>query len=117
MTVKSMCTHGESSQQHVEQFEQSRKHPPANLRDAVASAVVEDQRMRERKAKSFIVTGFTSTSGSDSGCTSQDNLNSFCELCESELNLNLSRVKPKYCKRLGCAGSGKILQRSCEAQL
>jgi len=108
MTVKSMCTREESSQQHVEQlFEQSRQHPPANLRDAVASAVVEDQRMRERNAKSLIVIGFTSTSGSDSGCTSQDDLNSFCELCESELNL--SRVKPKYCKRLGSAGSGKIL--------
>jgi len=65
--------------------------------------------MRERNAKSLIVTGFTSTSGSDSGCMSQDDLNSFCELCESELNLNLSRVKPKYCKRLGSAGSGKIL--------
>jgi len=52
MTVKSMCTREESSQQHVEQlFEQSRQHPPANLRDAVASAVVEDQRMRERNAK------------------------------------------------------------------
>jgi len=109
MTVKSMYTHGESSQQHVEQFKQSRQHPRANLRDAVASAVVEDQQMRERNAKSLIVTGFTSTSGSDSGCMSQDDLNSFCELCESELNLNLSRVKPKYCKRLGSAGSGKIL--------
>jgi len=60
MTVKSICTHKESSQQHVEQFEQSRQHPPANLRDAVAFAVVEDQRMRERNAKSLIVTGFTS---------------------------------------------------------
>ena len=72
----------------------------SGLRDLISTAICTDQRSKERRAKSVIVTGLASCS--DSRDTDLDLVR---QLFAVELDLNTT---PKYCKRLGQAADGRI---------
>jgi len=77
---------------------QTARSRPVNLHEAVVTAVHTDQRSRERRAKSVVVSGLATDTGSSDTAT-------FHRLCVSELGFD---AEVTYTRRLGNVIDGRI---------
>ena len=77
---------------------QTARSRPVNFHEAVVTAVHTDQRARERRAKSIVVSGLATDTGSSDTAT-------FHRLCLSELGFD---VEVTYTRRLGNVIDGRI---------